>query len=212
VTTADVTTILASVTALLSAGTAALAWLAKLRWSKEFSDAKEAQIAALNQQVSFMREMVSPQAREYFKSTKATLEEYVETLKADVSVGKQVAQDKDRQIAALQATDEDRLAEIRRLTAERDQVVSTAAELSRQLQNAPTETDPGGSVILYEWLATAESTRADLVSKLPTGEIAIVEYKRGRPIDQNEARRQLTSYRDALVEKLRKHQDQKEKK
>ena len=79
----------------LSTLAAVLAWLAKLKWSKEFSDAKnaalqakdaaleakDAHLHALEMQLDSLRQLDSPKIREYFLSTKAHLEEYNDTLK-----------------------------------------------------------------------------------------------------------------------------------
>ena len=68
---------------LISAIAAVLAWVAKLRWSKEFSSAKEeiiksknAQIEMLKQEIQNLRELNPMKMREYLLSVKETLEDY----------------------------------------------------------------------------------------------------------------------------------------
>lgn len=86
-----------------------LAWLAKLQWSKEFKDAKAAQITALERQIQSLQsahderikakeeqistlqdklktleELNSQKTQEYFQYTKSQLEKYNDTLKVRV--------------------------------------------------------------------------------------------------------------------------------
>ena len=62
---------------------AALAWVAKIRWSKEFILAKDEilkskdeQIKILEREIASLREMTPMKLREYFMSVKQQLEEY----------------------------------------------------------------------------------------------------------------------------------------
>lgn len=71
-----------------------LAWTAKLRWSAEYKDAKEAQIksieetikskdahiALLEKEIQNLRELTPPKLREYLVATRQTLEEYNNSL------------------------------------------------------------------------------------------------------------------------------------
>jgi hypothetical protein len=71
-----------------------LAWAAKLRWSAEYKDAKEAQvksleetikskdahIALLEKEIQNLRELTPMKMREYLVTTKQTLEEYNNSL------------------------------------------------------------------------------------------------------------------------------------
>ncbi len=98
---------------------AVVAWLARLRWAKEYRAAKDAtirakdaQIAALEAQLETLRELTPMQLHEYFVSVKAQLEAYNETLKQQVA-------EKDRQIAALRSGDEAHRAEAARLESEK---------------------------------------------------------------------------------------------
>src|SRR4051812_4612895 len=81
----------ALIVALSGLGTAISTTISKGRWSKEFSTAKdetirakEAEIALLREQLEMLREFLSPKAREYFIQTKTTLEEFIETLHAQL--------------------------------------------------------------------------------------------------------------------------------
>jgi hypothetical protein len=68
-----------------------LAWVAKLRWSKEYAvakdetiRAKEAQIAVLQEHIKNLQDLTSPKLREYFESMKTQLEEYNDQLKKNL--------------------------------------------------------------------------------------------------------------------------------
>jgi chromosome segregation ATPase len=81
---------LALIGTIASAAAAALAWVAKLRWSREYAAAKdetirakEAQIEGLRQQVAALQDLTPMKLREYFLSTKTQLEEYIDNLKAE---------------------------------------------------------------------------------------------------------------------------------
>ena len=72
---------------------AILAWVAKLKWSKEFEKAKdetikakEAQITALEREVKSLQDMTPMKLREYFDSVKLQLEEYNEELQKQLDI------------------------------------------------------------------------------------------------------------------------------
>lgn len=60
---------------ILSLLSSILAWVVKLKWSKEFKEAKEAQISALNEKLNHHKEISSLQLLEYFKESKKQFEE-----------------------------------------------------------------------------------------------------------------------------------------
>lgn len=71
---------------------ACLAWIAKLRWSKEFEQAKnaviqskDAEIAQLKSQIEMLGELNSVKLRESYLRMKEQLEEYIDELKSDLS-------------------------------------------------------------------------------------------------------------------------------
>lgn len=83
---------LATVGTIASAIAAILAWVAKLRWSREYAAAKDevirakdAQIDVLRQQIVALESLTPMKVREYHLSTKAQLEEYIDDLKAKLS-------------------------------------------------------------------------------------------------------------------------------
>jgi len=73
---------------IMSIALAGIAWFAKLRWAKEYmaardaeSQAKDAQIQVLRQQVESLHQLTPVQLKEHFDSVKTQLTEYAETLK-----------------------------------------------------------------------------------------------------------------------------------
>ncbi len=71
------------VAALLSGIAACLAWIAKIRWAKEFSRAKDAQIDAIKSELEFARSLTPARIREQLIAMRQTLEEQVEFLQAE---------------------------------------------------------------------------------------------------------------------------------
>jgi flagellar basal body-associated protein FliL len=81
---------------IISGIAAILAWLAKLRWSKEFAEAKDACIAAkeeqvrtLQLQIDQLRDLTPIKLREFYIKMKEQLEEYNDALQAELSKAKQ---------------------------------------------------------------------------------------------------------------------------
>lgn len=111
-----------AITAVASAGAAILAWLAKLRWSREFSAAKEAQIAAkqaeiasLEREVAVLRELTPMRVREYFLSVKEQLEEYNDRLRWERDAAVAALQEKERETEMLKRRGDDALAALSEL-------------------------------------------------------------------------------------------------
>jgi hypothetical protein len=68
--------LLAWVLLFLSAISSIVGWVAKLRWSKEYKDAKEAQIKMLEAQVKQLQDLTPKKLYDYVKFSAAILEEY----------------------------------------------------------------------------------------------------------------------------------------
>jgi len=70
----EVTQLLNYSITLLALIAASLAWIAKLRWSKEYKEAKEAQIDLLKEKLAFYENMTSPEIFDFYKKQKEELE------------------------------------------------------------------------------------------------------------------------------------------
>ena len=95
--------IVSSVITIGSLIAAILAWIAKLKWSKEFEKAKdetikakEAQISALEREIKSLQDMTPMKLREYFNSVKEQLEEYNEELRKQLETEKAAKQNLER--------------------------------------------------------------------------------------------------------------------
>jgi chromosome segregation ATPase len=104
----EIMDILQTIITLISILAAILAWLAKLRWSKEFASAKnatiatkDAQIAQLKDHIKVLQEMTPMKVREYFISVKEQLEEYNESLKNQILELEKQLQAKDSEVQRL---------------------------------------------------------------------------------------------------------------
>jgi len=104
----DWSIILSLITSLVSAIAAVLAWVAKLRWSKEYAAAKdevirakEAQIELLKIEIQTLHELSPVKIREYFVSVKTQLEEYIDLQKSQIKDAETALSRKETQIAEL---------------------------------------------------------------------------------------------------------------
>jgi chromosome segregation ATPase len=125
-----------------SAGAAILAWVAKLRWSKEYTTAKDetirskdAHIDVLRTELASLRELTPMKIREYFLSMRQQLEEYNESLKRKLALAEQQIGHKDAEIAALTASGTQSNERVRQLTTERDAIRSAVDELRAEVQD-----------------------------------------------------------------------------
>lgn len=73
--------VIQSIITLLSLLVAATAWIAKIRWSKEYMNAKEAQIELISQEAKFYKERVSEGLLNYQKRQVEELEKIIEKYK-----------------------------------------------------------------------------------------------------------------------------------
>jgi len=81
----DWTIVFPFIVSVISTTAVALAWVAKLRWSNEYTaakeevlKAKEAQIKSLENEINNLRELTSPKLLEYFTAVKSHLEGFLE--------------------------------------------------------------------------------------------------------------------------------------
>ena len=122
---------------IISSTAAVLAWIAKLKWSKEFADAKnaviaskDAQIETLKLELDNLRQLSPPKLREYYVSMKQQLEEYNEMLQTKLSHARSEADTKTEQIESLQRKGEVQSSLLSSLQRKRDEL-QREAELSQ---------------------------------------------------------------------------------
>jgi len=132
--------ILYAVGAVASALAAALAWLAKVLWAREYAAAKdevirakEAQIDVLKEQLANLRELTPMKIREYFLSVKEQLEEYVDNLRTDLANARGEIGRMTEEITGLKAEGVRKTADIRQLENQRDEAVAAASALETKV-------------------------------------------------------------------------------
>lgn len=131
---------------LFSVIAAVLAWVAKLRWSKEYTDAKDAVITAkeeqiktkqtqiefLERQIISLQEQTPQKLRDYYKSAREHLGEIIEELGSEVKELKAQLASKD---AELEVANERQTSIQQEIKAREEQIREGRAELMR-IKNA----------------------------------------------------------------------------
>jgi hypothetical protein len=132
------------ITTFLSVIAAILAWVAKIRWSKEYADAKdeiirakEAQIEVLKSQISSLQELSPVKVKEFHKIVTQELEDYNNRLKAQVAVAESEIAIRDEKIKEMSESGDQQLLQISKLAEENGQLViyvEMLKEKSEELQ------------------------------------------------------------------------------
>lgn len=163
--------------AALACGTAAvLAWLAKVKWSKEFATAKDAtisakdaviqskdvQIESINAQLDSLRELTPMKIREYFLSVRMQLEEYNNELQKQLERATVEIESKNRHIEELISRQGEEWPDmIIQLQEERDEIKKTAENLEKQV--AKFEEQYGyGETVPMKWPSINLKALADI--------------------------------------------------
>ena len=138
--------------ALVSAIAAVLAWTAKLKWSKEYTRAKDAvisekdeqvrtkqsQIEFLERQIEFFKEQTPQKIREHYKSIQEQLEEIIEKQRQDVIKLMAQAETSDENQVKLQEEIRSKEIQIRKL--------SEDLSFAKALQDSAQRLEPSLSV------------------------------------------------------------------
>jgi len=74
---------------ILSLVAAILAWVSKLKWSKEYSRAKDEIIRLKDAEIEQLKELNPIKIREYFQSVKTQLEEYNDRLQCQLAIAEE---------------------------------------------------------------------------------------------------------------------------
>jgi chromosome segregation ATPase len=134
-----------------------LAWVAKLRWSKEFAQAKdetirakEAQIEALKSQIDELRHMTPMKLREYFDAVQATLEAYVDKLKKQLENARLEIAEKDRAIENMRDAGAAQITKRMQLQEEKAIIERKVAEMQKRLADLDIQFLPKDFVRLGE--------------------------------------------------------------
>jgi DNA repair exonuclease SbcCD ATPase subunit len=131
-----------SIAAVFSTIAAVLAWVAKIRWSDEYREAKEetikskeAHIEMLQNEVENLHALTPIKMREYFESTKDSLEEFVEVLQTQLDDAKSTLKKKGDEIKELESQNR----EIGRLQQEKETLTEAVDELEEEVEDLSTQ-------------------------------------------------------------------------
>jgi chromosome segregation ATPase len=125
---------------------AILAWVAKLKWSKEYSQAKDeiirakdAQIAMLKQQIDNLMDLNPVKLKEYYSTVKEQLEKYNDLLKEQLAAAKKEIEKMQDALNALRWKEEKDQEKIDKLTQEKDSLEENVQLLEGNLMDIQTE-------------------------------------------------------------------------
>ena len=106
---------------LASAVAAILAWVAKIRWSREFKDAKEAQIEELRQHIATLERLSPPALLNWVESVQGIAEKQVRVLENQLKEKEQDLSEYQRDVEQLVRQDQIRYEIIREAEKQRDE-------------------------------------------------------------------------------------------
>lgn len=130
-----------AISAVASVIAAILAWVAKIRWSQEYAEAKnetlkakDAQIALLEREIQTFQELTPMKLREYFNSVKEQLEEYNDFLNTQLNEAKKELEKKDMEILNYSKTIENSQSNVTELEVMRKKVIETQTKLEEMVK------------------------------------------------------------------------------
>jgi chromosome segregation ATPase len=119
---------------------AVLAWLAKLKWSKEYSQAKDeiikakdAQIEMLKLQVQNLLELNPVKLKEYYAAVKEQLEKYNDLLKEQLAAAKKEIEIMQMALNKMKDKEEDNQEKISKLSDEKERLERNVIDLEGNL-------------------------------------------------------------------------------
>jgi predicted RNase H-like nuclease (RuvC/YqgF family) len=141
--------IIYALAALCSVIASILAWVAKIRWSTEFKEAKDASlqakqseveaknahIATLQSEIESLKNLTPMKVREYFNSVKVQLTEYNDSLQQQLAGATNDIQSKQSEIDTLKVQGSQHIADIQRLEKEKQELQAAKEELEKKASN-----------------------------------------------------------------------------
>ena len=189
------------ITVLASSLAAVLAWLAKLRWSKEFAaakdatiEAKDAQIDGLKREIESLRELTPMKLREYYLSIKQQLEEYIEALHQQLAGAKAEIEAKNAAIATLRTQGTMQSQHLQGLERDRDALQQKTSALEHQLKQI--EADALGIPRIPELDLEAVRRTFAVSNELRTALARVTELPLVPKIDTEQLERMLSKIRE----------------
>lgn len=117
-----------SLAVLASALAAILAWIAKIRWSREFKEAKEAQIEMLREQISTLERLSPPVLLGWVESVERIAEKQIATLENQIQEREEDLRQSQQDIEQLVRQDQIRYEIIREAEKQRDEARAALEE------------------------------------------------------------------------------------
>jgi hypothetical protein len=137
----EISEILRNSITILSLLAAVLAWISKIRWSKEYRDAKEEiirlkdnEIQLMQSEVELYKELNPIKLREYFLSVKQQLEEYNDILKHQLEAARVEIIEKEDKIIELQKSSENQNTEIEKVRIKKELIETYSLKLENKLK------------------------------------------------------------------------------
>jgi hypothetical protein len=118
---------------LASAIAAILAWIAKIRWSREFRDAKEAQLEELRQHIATLERLSPPALLSWVQSVQGIAEKQVSVLENQLKEKEQDLSEYQRDVEQLVRTDQIRYEIIREAEKQREEARTELEETKAAL-------------------------------------------------------------------------------
>ena len=125
-----------AIAALASGIAAVAAWIAKIRWSQEYAEAKEAQIDMLKAHIESLEKLSPMKIQEYFESVTSQLEGFIDRLKDQLDEAQTKGDELQQLISSLELEGEARKAELGKAIEEKAAIEHEAAHLENQLKIA----------------------------------------------------------------------------
>ncbi|NOQ25115.1 MAG: hypothetical protein GQ564_07100 [Bacteroidales bacterium] len=119
---------------------AILAWIAKIRWSKEYKNAKDeiikskdSLITQLNESIKFYKDMTPMKIKEYFDSVKLQMEEYNQLLLEQLENAENEIREKENKINDFLKNETEKKVEITKLNTEKKKIKIKVKALEEEL-------------------------------------------------------------------------------
>jgi hypothetical protein len=119
--TVDIVTLIYALTVLASSVAAILAWVAKIRWAREFKEAKEAQIEALREQITKFEKLSPPVILEWMESVNSIAQKQTASLETQLKDKEENLQQYQRDVEQLMHRDQIRHERIQEAEKQRDE-------------------------------------------------------------------------------------------
>jgi len=131
--TVEIVALIYSLAVLASGIAAILAWVAKIRWSREFKEAKEAQIAVLREQIATLEKLSPPVLLTWVESVNSIAQKQTASLESQLKEKEEDLRQYQRDLEQLVRQDQIRYEIIREAEKQRDEARAALEETRTSL-------------------------------------------------------------------------------